>query len=36
MKSIAVQIEEASSKRDYDEIVSRMIVEKFGEELESK
>lgn len=36
MKPIAVQIEEASTKKDYDEVVSKMIVERFGEELEGK
>jgi hypothetical protein len=36
MKPIAVQIEEASTKKDYDEVVSRLIVERFGEELESR
>lgn len=36
MKAIAVQIEEASTKKEYDELVSKMIVERFGEELEAK
>lgn len=36
IKSIAIQIEEASSKKDYDDLVNKMIVERFGEELESK
>lgn len=36
MSPIAVQIEEATSKKDYDSIVNRLIVEKYGEELEGK
>ncbi len=36
MKPIAVQIEEATAKKDYDAVVSKMIVERFGEELESR
>jgi len=36
IKSIAIQIEEATPKKDYDELVNKMIIERFGEELESK
>jgi hypothetical protein len=36
INSVAIQIEEASIKKDYDELVNKMIIERFGEELESK
>jgi hypothetical protein len=36
LKPIAIQIEEATLKKDYDELVNRIILERFGEELESK
>lgn len=36
LSSIAIQIEEASTRKDYDDVVSRAIVERFGEELEVK
>lgn len=36
LKPIAIQIEEASPKKDYDALVNRIILERFGEELESK
>ena len=36
LKPIAIQIEEASMQKDYDELVNRTIVERYGEELESK
>ena len=36
IKPLAIQIEEASTRKDYDEIVSKMILEKYGEELENK
>lgn len=36
MGKISIQIEETSSKKDYDELVNKMIIERFGEELESK
>ena len=35
-KPISIQIEEATPKKDYDELVNKMIIERFGEELESK
>lgn len=36
MDKISIQIEEVSSKKDYDELVNKMILERFGEEMESK
>jgi hypothetical protein len=36
MKPIAIQIEEATTRKDYDDLVNKMILENFGEELESK
>jgi len=36
LKPIAIQIEESSQKKDYDELVNRIIVERYGEELESR
>lgn len=36
LKPIAIQIEEANSKKDYDALVNKIILEKFGEELESR
>lgn len=36
LKPIAIQIEEATPKKDYDADVNRIILEKFGEELEVK
>lgn len=36
MKPIAIQIEEASARKDYDDLVNKMIVERFGEEMEAK
>ena len=36
LKPIAIQIEEATMKKDYDSLVNKMIIERFGEELEMK
>ena len=36
MKPIAIQIEEASTRKDYDDLVNKMILERFGEEMEAK
>lgn len=36
LKPIAIQIEEATPKKDYDELVNKIILERFAEELESK
>ena len=33
---ISIQIEEANPKKDYDNLVHKMILERFGEELESR
>lgn len=33
---ISIQIEEATVKKDYDNLVNKIILERFGEELESK
>ena len=33
---LAVQIEEASARKDYDEVVNRQVIERFAEELEAK
>ena len=36
MKPISIQIEEATTKKDYDDLVNKLIIERFGEELENK
>jgi hypothetical protein len=36
LNKVSLQIEEASPKKDYDDLVHKMILERFGEELESK
>mmetsp|Transcript_10339 Transcript_10339/g.10354 ORF Transcript_10339/g.10354 Transcript_10339/m.10354 type:complete len:129 (+) Transcript_10339:271-657(+) len=35
LKPIAIQIVEVSPKQEYDELVSKLIVQQFGEELEN-
>jgi len=36
LKEISIQIIEATAKEDYDDLVNKMILQNFGEELESK
>ena len=36
MGKVSIKIEETNSKKDYDDLVNKMILERFGEELESK
>jgi hypothetical protein len=36
LKPIAIQIEEATARKDYDDLVNKLIIERFGQELESK
>ena len=36
MNSISIQIEETSEKRDYEDLVNKEILEKYGEEIESR
>lgn len=36
LNKVSIQIEETSTKKDYDDLVNKMILERFGEELESK
>lgn len=36
LDTISLQIEEATKKNDIDGLVNRLILEKFGEEMESK
>lgn len=36
LKPIEIQIEEASPKKDYDVFVNKIILEKFGEQLEER
>lgn len=33
---ISIQIEEASPKKDYEDLVNKMILERFGEEQEPR
>ena len=35
-KRIAIAIEEATPRNDFDDLVNKMILEKYGEELETK
>jgi hypothetical protein len=36
LNRISLSIEEATPRTDYDDLVNKMILEKFGEEMESK
>jgi hypothetical protein len=36
LNRISLSIEEATPRSDYDDLVNKMILEKFGEEMESK
>ena len=36
IQPIAIQIEEATPQKDYDDVVNKTIVERFGEEMEQK
>jgi hypothetical protein len=36
MNPISIHVEEATVKKDYDELVNKMILEKFAEEMDSK
>lgn len=36
MKPIAISIDEISQTKDYDDLVNRLILERFGESIEEK
>lgn len=36
VKTVSLSIEETNSRNDFDDLVNKMVLEKFGEELETK